>query len=91
MAPQIHRLKIVKSTLSVHSTNAVQTTAVTTISYKPLCPSPFDAFGVYRPLVTHKASPPKLIMYSATWCNSADLSHSMNLNPESLSYDFDYQ
>ena len=33
---QIHRLKIVKSRLSVHSTNAVQTAAVSIISYKPL-------------------------------------------------------
>ena len=30
---QIHRLKIVKS---VHSTNAIQTAAVTIINYKPL-------------------------------------------------------
>ena len=61
---QIHGLKIVKSTLSVHSTNAIQTAAVTIISYKPLSdlnfarytimygsymPSP--PFGVYMPLV----------------------------------------
>ena len=50
---QIHRLKIVKSRLSVHSTNAVQTAAVTIISYKPLSDLNFARdtimYGSYMP------------------------------------------
>ena len=50
---QIHRLKIVKSRLSVHSTNAVQTAAVSIISYKPLSDLNFARdtimYGSYMP------------------------------------------
>ena len=38
-------LKIVKSTLSVHSTDAIQTAAVTIISYKPLSDLNFAIIG----------------------------------------------
>ena len=46
-------VKIVKSTLSVHSTNAIQTASVTIISYKPLSELNFARYtimyGSYMP------------------------------------------